>query len=79
MCIACMTDKYFLIGYHKVGVPFGYLMPRLVTSQFDAFRQKAVGSSIGNYCRGDAFNSKFLAYESIAILPKGISRERFDW
>jgi len=50
-----------------------------VTGQFDACGQKAVWPSTGNYCRGGAFNSKLLAADSIAILPEGMSRERFDW
>jgi cysteine synthase len=62
-----------------VGASFGCLVPRLVTGQFDATKQKAVWPSTGNYCRGGAFNSKLLAVDSIAILPAGMSRERFDW
>jgi cysteine synthase len=77
--IICMVGKYFPTGCHKVGASFGCLVPRLVTGQFDASRQKAVWPSTGNYCRGGAFNSKLLGCESIAILPEGMSRERFDW
>jgi cysteine synthase len=50
-----------------------------VTGQFDSTAQKAVWPSTGNYCRGGAFNSKLLAVESVAILPEGMSRERFEW
>jgi len=77
--IICMVGKYFPTGCHKVGASFGCLAPRLVTGQFDATAQKAVWPSTGNYCRGGAFNSKLLAVDSVAILPKGMSRERFDW
>ena len=77
--IICMVGKYFPTGCHKVGASFGCLVPRLVTGQFDATAQKAVWPSTGNYCRGGAFNSKLLAVESVAILPAGMSRERFDW
>jgi cysteine synthase len=77
--IICMVGKYFPTGCHKVGASFGCLVPRLVTGQFDASSQKAVWPSTGNYCRGGAFNSKLLAVDSIAILPEGMSRERFDW
>ncbi|MCL2128272.1 MAG: pyridoxal-phosphate dependent enzyme [Treponema sp.] len=77
--IVCLAGKYFPTGCHKVGASFGCLVPRLVTGQFDAAAQKAVWPSTGNYCRGGAFNSKLLAVDSIAILPKGMSRERFDW
>lgn len=77
--IICLAGKYFPTGCHKVGAAFGCLAPRLVTGQFDAVSQKAVWPSTGNYCRGGAFNSKLLAVDSIAILPQGMSRERFDW
>ena len=33
----------------------------------------------GNFCRGGAFNSALLGCQSIAILPEGMSRERFQW
>ena len=77
--IICMVGKYFPTGCHKVGASFGCLAPRLVTGQFDATSQKAVWPSTGNYCRGGAFNSKLLGCDSVAILPEGMSRERFDW
>ncbi|MDR0642209.1 MAG: pyridoxal-5-phosphate-dependent protein subunit beta [Treponema sp.] len=77
--IICLPGKYFPTGCHKVGAAFGCLVPRLVTGQFDAVSQKAVWPSTGNYCRGGAFNSRLLAVDSVAILPEGMSRERFDW
>ena len=77
--IIAMVGRYFPTGAHKVGPSVGCLVPRLVTGQFDATTQKAVWPSTGNYCRGGAFNSKLLAVESVAILPEGMSRERFDW
>jgi cysteine synthase len=73
------VGKFFPTGCHKVGASFGCLVPRLVTGQFDASSQKAVWPSTGNYCRGGAFNSKLLAVDGVAILPAGMSRERFDW
>ncbi len=77
--IIMMAGKFFPTGCHKVGPSVGCLLPRLVTGQFDATKQKAVWPSTGNYCRGGAFNSKLLAVDSVAILPEGMSRERFDW
>jgi cysteine synthase A len=77
--IICLVGKWFPTGCHKVGASFGCLAPRLVTGQFDATKHKAVWPSTGNYCRGGAFNSKLLAVDSIAILPKEMSRERFEW
>jgi cysteine synthase len=77
--IVMIVGKWFPTGAHKVGAAFGCLVPRLVTGQFDPTTQKAVWPSTGNYCRGGAYDSNLLACESIAILPEGMSQERFDW
>jgi len=77
--IFALAGKWFPTGAHKVGAAFGCLVPRLVTGQFDPTTQKAVWPSTGNYCRGGAYDSALLACASIAILPEGMSRERFDW
>jgi cysteine synthase len=77
--IIALVGKWFPTGAHKVGAAFGCLVPRLVTGQFDPTTQKAVWPSTGNFCRGGAYDSALLACESIAILPEGMSRERFEW
>jgi cysteine synthase A len=77
--IVALVGKWFPTGAHKVGAAFSCLVPRLVTGQFDPTSQKAVWPSTGNYCRGGAYDSNLLACESIAILPAGMSQERFDW
>jgi len=77
--IVAIVGKWFPTGAHKVGAAFSCLVPRLVTGQFDPTTQKAVWPSTGNYCRGGAYDSALLGCESIAILPEGMSRERFEW
>jgi cysteine synthase len=77
--IIALVGKWFPTGAHKVGAAFGCLTPRLVTGQFDPSTQKAVWPSTGNFCRGGAYDSALLGCQSIAILPEGMSRERFDW
>ena len=77
--IISVVGKWFPTGAHKVGAAFGCLAPRLVTGQFDPTSQKAAWPSTGNYCRGGAYDSKLLGCSSIAILPEGMSRERFEW
>jgi len=74
-----LVGKFFPTGAHKVGATFGPLVSRLVQGEFDPTRQKAVWPSTGNYCRGGAYNSYLLGVHAIAILPQGMSRERFDW
>ncbi len=77
--IVILLGKWFPTGAHKVGAAFGCLVPRLVTGAFDPTTQKAVWPSTGNYCRGGAYDSNLLGCQSIAILPEGMSRERFQW
>ncbi|MDM8529677.1 pyridoxal-phosphate dependent enzyme [Anaerolineales bacterium HSG25] len=77
--IIAVVGKWFPTGAHKVGAAFGCLVPRLVTGQFDPSSQKAVWPSTGNYCRGGAYDSALLGCQSIAILPEGMSKERFTW
>lgn len=77
--IIVLVGKWFPTGAHKVGAAFSCLVPRLVTGQFDPTTEKAVWPSTGNYCRGGAYDSALLGCESIAILPEGMSRERFEW
>ncbi|RLD00418.1 MAG: pyridoxal-5-phosphate-dependent protein subunit beta [Chloroflexi bacterium] len=77
--IVALVGKWFPTGAHKVGATFGCLVPPLVTGQFDPTYHQAVWPSTGNYCRGGAYDASLLACESIAILPEGMSRERFEW
>ena len=77
--IVILLGKWFPTGAHKVGAAYACLVPRLVTGQFDPTTMKAVWPSTGNYCRGGAYDSNLLACDSIAILPEGMSKERFDW
>ncbi len=77
--ILMLVGRWFPTGAHKVGAAFGCLVPRLVTGQFDPTTHKAVWPSTGNYCRGGAYDSNLLGCESIAILPEGMSQERFAW
>jgi cysteine synthase A len=77
--IVGIVGKWFPTGAHKVGAAYGCLVPRLVTGAFDPTTQKAVWPSTGNYCRGGAYDCALLACPAIAILPEGMSRERFEW
>ena len=77
--IGAVLGKWFPTGAHKVGAAYSCLVPELVTGRFDPASKKAVWPSTGNYCRGGAYISRLLACPSVAILPAGMSRERFDW
>lgn len=77
--IIMLIGKYFPTGSHKVGATFGPLVEKLIRGDFDPTNQKALWPSTGNYCRGGAYDSYLLACTSIAVLPEGMSRERFEW
>jgi cysteine synthase A len=77
--IIMLIGKFFPTGAHKVGATFGPLVEKLVRGEFDPTCQKALWPSTGNYCRGGAYDSYLLACPCIAVLPAGMSRERFDW
>ena len=74
-----LVGKYFPTGAHKVGAAFGCLVPRLVSGEFDPQKHKAVWPSTGNFCRGGAFDCALLDCTAVAILPEGMSKERFTW
>ena len=72
--------RYFpLITAHKVLAAYGCLLPRILNGTFDYTKHKAVWPSTGNYCRGGVAISKILGFKSVAILPEGMSKERFNW
>jgi len=77
--ILVLIGKWFPTGSHKVGATFGPLVEKLVRGEFDPTTQKALWPSTGNYCRGGAYDAYLLACPSIAVLPEGMSKERFEW
>jgi len=58
---------------------YSCLAPRIVTGQFDPTHHRAIWPSTGNYARGGIAISRIMASRGVAILPEGMSRERFDW
>ena len=76
MALGCFFP---MIGAHKVLAAYGCLIPWLVTGRFDPERHKAIWPSTGNYCRGGVAISRILGCRGIAVLPEGMSVERFDW
>jgi cysteine synthase A len=78
--IAVLLGRRFpMIEAHKVLAAYACLVPRLVTGQFDPSMHRAVWPSTGNYCRGGVAISRILGCRGVAVLPAGMSRERFDW
>lgn len=77
--VVLLGCNFPLIAAHKVLAAYGCLVPRLVTGRFDPTHHRAVWPSTGNYCRGGVAISRILGCRGIAVLPAGMSRERFDW
>jgi cysteine synthase len=77
--VVLLGCRFPMIGAHKVLAAYACLVPRLVTGQFDPASDRAVWPSTGNYCRGGVAISRILGCRGTAVLPAGMSRERFDW
>ena len=77
--VVLLGDRFPMIRSHKVLAAYGCLVPRLVTGQFDPTIHRAVWPSTGNYCRGGVAISRILGCRGVAVLPAGMSQERFDW
>ncbi len=77
--IVAFGDRFPMIGAHKVLAAYACLAPRVVTGQFDPTRHRAIWPSTGNYARGGIAISRIMASRGVAILPEGMSQERFDW
>ena len=77
--IVLLGDRFPMIGAHKVLAAYACLVRRLVTGEFDPTLQRAVWPSTGNYCRGGVAISSILGCRGVAVLPEGMSAERFEW
>ena len=77
--IVVFGDRFPMITAHKVLAAYACLAPRVVTGQFDPTRHRAIWPSTGNYARGGIAISRIMASRGVAILPAGMSQERFDW
>src|SRR5258706_6977510 len=77
--VVALGGRFPMIGSHKVLAAYACLVPRLVTGSCDPTGDKALWPSTGNYCRGGVAISRTLGCRGVAVLPAGMSQERFDW
>ncbi len=77
--VVALGNRFPMINTHKVLAAYGCLIPRLMSGAFDATRHRAVWPSTGNYCRGGVAIATLLGCRSVAVLPEGMSKERFNW
>jgi cysteine synthase len=77
--IVVFGQNFPMINAHKVLAAYGCLAPRVIAGQYDPTHHRAVWPSTGNYCRGGLAISKIMRCRGVAVLPEGMSQERFHW
>ncbi len=77
--VVLLGERFPMIGAHKVLAAYACLATRLVSGQFDPVAHRAIWPSTGNYCRGGVAISRILGCRGVAVLPEGMSKERFSW
>ena len=77
--IMILGNRFPMIRAHKVQAAFSCLAPRIITGTFDPTSSRAIWPSTGNYARGGVAISRIMDCRGVAVLPEGMSKERFDW
>lgn len=77
--LIALGANFPMINAHKVLAAYGCLAPRLAMGQFNPTKHRAIWPSTGNYCRGGVAISRIMGCRSSAVLPEGMSKERFEW
>ncbi len=77
--VLAFGNRFPMIRAHKVLAAYSCLVARLVTGRFDPTANRAIWPSTGNYARGGIAISRIMDCRGVAILPEGMSRERFEW
>ena len=77
--VMALGNRFPMIRAHKVLAAYACLAPRIVTGAFDPSADRAIWPSTGNYARGGVAISRIMDSRGVAVLPEGMSRERFEW
>ncbi|MGH1490046.1 MAG: pyridoxal-phosphate dependent enzyme [Acidimicrobiales bacterium] len=77
--VLAFGNRFPMIRAHKVLAAYSTLVARLVTGRFDPTANRAIWPSTGNYARGGIAISRIMDCRGVAVLPEGMSRERFEW
>lgn len=75
--IVVLVAKDFPTGSHKVGPAYSVLAEKYVQGEITPGKHTLVFPSTGNYGIGGAWVGPRAGFESMVILPEGMSRERF--
>ncbi len=76
--IVVLYSKDFPTGSHKVGATYSVLIEKELFGEVDPAIHTLVWPSTGNYGIGGAYVGCRMDFDSVVILPEGMSRERFD-
>ena len=77
--VMALGNRFPMIRAHKVLAAYACLAPRIITGTFDPGADRAIWPSTGNYARGGVAISRIMDSRGVAVLPAGMSRERFEW
>ncbi len=76
--IVVISGRDFPSGSHKVGAAYSVLLELELFGEVDPQVHTLVWPSTGNYGIGGAWVGGRMGCKSIVVLPKGMSRERFE-
>ena len=76
--IVVLYAKDLPTGSHKVGATYSVLIEKELTGEVDPAKHTLVWPSTGNYGIGGAWVGCRMNFDSVVILPQGMSQERFD-
>src|SRR5262245_25921211 len=76
--IVLLYGKQFPTGAHKVGAAYSVLLEKEMFGQVDPREHTLVWPSTGNYGIGGAWVGCRMGFDSVVVLPEGMSAERFQ-
>lgn len=75
--IVVLYGKDFPTGAHKVGAAYSVLIEKQLFGEVDPSQHTLVWPSTGNYGIGGAWVGCRMGFNSVVVLPEGMSKERF--
>ncbi len=76
--IVALYGKDFPTGAHKVGAAYSVLVEKELSGDVDPRVHTVVWPSTGNYGIGGAWVGCRMGFDSVVVLPAGMSAERFE-
>ncbi len=76
--IVLLYGKQFPTGAHKVGAAYSVLIEKELFGEVDPRTHTLVWPSTGNYGIGGAWVGCRMGFDSLVVLPEGMSAERFE-